>query len=326
MSLVAVDVGGTNVRFAMAGPDGLSAHHSMLCRDFPTLEAAFLAYQDRVDCQMSAASIAVAGPVLGAHVDVTNNHWRFGKRDLMQALRLDRLLVVNDFTAQALAQSDPTAHGNLPILNGPNLEGPTLADEGQEAAPLLVIGPGTGLGVAALVPSPVGPVPLEGEGGHVGFAPQDDMEADLLRRLQAETPHVSAEHFVSGSGLETLYRLLSGGGVMSAPEIGAAALAGDATARQAVHVMLGMLGTVMADAILTIGCWRGAVIAGGIVAQLHPLVADSPFATRLRHDGTMRHLLADLPVWLSFDPHAGLRGAAAAFENASLAPRMITAG
>ena len=316
MSLVAVDVGGTNVRFALAGADGLSAHYSMLCRDFPTLEAAFLAYQERIDQPVSAASVAVAGPVQGRHVTVTNNHWRFGKRELMQALRLDRLLVVNDFTAQALAQTDPAAHGNLPILAG----------HGQNEAPLLVIGPGTGLGVAALVPSPEGPVPLQGEGGHVGFAPQDDVEADLLNRMRAETPHVSAEHFVSGGGLETLYRLLSGGAVLAAPEIGAAALAGDGTARQAVHVMLGMLGTVMADAILTIGCWRGAVIAGGIVAQLHPLVADSPFAARLRHDGAMGHLLSDLPVWLSVDPHAGLRGAAAAFDNASLAPSVITSG
>ena len=315
MSLVAVDVGGTNVRFAMVGSDGLSAHHSMLCRDFPTLEAAFLAYQERIDQPLSAASIAVAGPVQAEHVIVTNNHWRFGKRELMQALRLDRLLVVNDFTAQALAQNDPTAHGNLPILDG----------TGQAQAPLLVIGPGTGLGVAALVPSPVGPVPLEGEGGHVGFAPQDDLELDLLRRMQTEAPHVSAEHFVSGGGLETLYRLLSGGAELPAPDIGAAALADDSTARQSVHVMLGILGTVMADAILTIGCWRGAVIAGGIVAQLHGLVADSPFAARLRHDGTMGHLLADLPVWLSVDPHAGLRGAAAAFDNASLASRVIAA-
>jgi len=313
MSLVAVDVGGTNVRFAIVGEDGLSAHHSMLCRDFPTLEAAFLAYQERVGRPLSAASIAVAGPVQGEHVAVTNNDWRFGKRQLMQALRLDRLLVVNDFTAQALAQSDPTAYGNLPLLEG----------AGQDDAPLLVIGPGTGLGVAALVPSPLGPVPLEGEGGHVGFAPQDDVEMDLLKRMSAEIPHVSAEHFVSGGGLETLYRLLSDGVVLPAPEIGAAALAGDATARRAVHVMLGILGTVMADAILTIGCWRGAVIAGGIVVQLQGLLADSPFAARLRHDGAMGHLLADLPVWLSVDPHAGLRGAAAAFDNASLASRMI---
>ena len=90
--------------------------------------------------------------------------------------------------------------------------------------------------------------------------------------------------------------------------------------------MLGMLGSVIADAVLTIGCWRGVVIAGGIVAQLRPLLEDSPFASRFRHDGVMGRLLADVPVWLCVDPHAGLRGAAEAFFTPSLQPRIITAG
>ena len=237
----------------------------------------------------------------------------FGKRELMASLGFDRLLVVNDFTAQALAQSDPTANGNLQILDGTS----------HGDAPLLVIGPGTGLGVAALVSSPGGLVTLEGEGGHVGFAPQDAIELDLLSRLWDERPHVSAEDFVSGSGLETVHRLLSGDR-LPAPEIGAAALAAEGPAREAVHRMLAILGTVMADAALSMGCWRGAVIAGGIVAQLRPLLDDSPFAARFRHQGKMGRLLADIPVWLSVDSRAGLRGAAAAFENASLQSRVLS--
>ncbi len=156
-------------------------------------------------------------------------------------------------------------------------------------------------------------------------APQDATELDLLRRLWGEQPHVSAEDFVSGSGLETVYRLLSGDR-LSAPDIGAAALAGEGPARDAVHRMLAILGTVMADAALSMGCWRGAVIAGGIVAQLSPLLDDSPFAARFRHQGKMGRLLSDIPVWLSVDPKAGLRGAAAAFENAGLRSRVLSAG
>lgn len=313
MALVAVDLGGTNVRFALAGDGGLTHHASLLCRDHPTLEDAFSSYLSTVDAQVTAASIAVAGPVQAPHVEVTNNGWRFGKRELMASLGFDRLLVVNDFTAQALAQSDPTANGNLQILDGTS----------HGDAPLLVIGPGTGLGVAALVSSPGGLVTLEGEGGHVGFAPQDDIELDLLSRLWDERPHVSAEDFVSGSGLETVHRLLSGDR-LPAPEIGAAALAAEGPAREAVHRMLAILGTVMADAALSMGCWRGAVIAGGIVAQLRPLLDDSPFAARFRHQGKMGRLLADIPVWLSVDSRAGLRGAAAAFENASLQSRVLS--
>ena len=89
--------------------------------------------------------------------------------------------------------------------------------------------------------------------------------------------------------------------------------------------MLGILGTVIADATLTMGCWRGVVIAGGIVAQLQELLAASPFADRFRHGGTMGRLLGDVPVWLSVDPHAGLRGAATAMETPALRHMVISA-
>ena len=315
MALVAVDVGGTNVRFAVAGASGLGGVRSMLCADYPSLAAAFAAYVGETGVTAKAASIAVAGPVQAPHVDVTNNHWHFSKAAMLVDARLERLLVVNDFTAQALAQTDPSAHGNLTVLAG----------NGPADAPLLVIGPGTGLGVSALVPAGDSYIPIEGEGGHVGMSPCSDAEMALLQARRREMGHVSAEDFVSGPGLETVYRLQTGE-VMSAPEIGAAAMAGEGPAREAATTMLGLLGTVIADAVLTMGCWRGVVIAGGIVAQLQPLLADSPFTERFRHSGTMRRLLADVPVWLSVDPHAGLRGAAAAIATPSLQARVITAG
>ena len=314
MALVAIDVGGTNVRFALAGPDGLSDMRSMRCEDFPSLAAALAAYKTETGVASIAASIAVAGPVQAPDVDVTNNHWHFSKAGLLAEAGLDKLLVVNDFTAQALAQADPTAHGNLPILGGASVE----------AAPLLVIGPGTGLGVSALVRAGDGFIPIEGEGGHVGMSPQSPDELALFAALRHEVGHVSAEHFVSGPGLETIYRLQNDN-QKTAPEIGAKALAADGPERDAALAMLGILGSVIADAVLTVGCWRGVVIAGGIVAQLHPILEDSPFASRFRHDGVMGRLLADVPVWLCVDPQAGLRGAAAAFVNSSFQARMITA-
>ena len=157
MALVAVDVGGTNVRFAVAGASGLGDIRSMQCADYPSLAAAFAAYLAGTGVTAKAASIAVAGPVQAAEVDVTNNHWQFSKAGLLAEAGLERLLVVNDFTAQALAQTDPSAHGNLQVLPG----------TGPADAPLLVIGPGTGLGVSALVPAGDGYVPIEGEGSSV---------------------------------------------------------------------------------------------------------------------------------------------------------------
>ena len=315
MALVAIDVGGTNVRFAIAGPDGLSEMRSKRCADFSSLGAALAAYKAETGITATAASIAVAGPVQAPDVDVTNNHWHFSKAGLLAEAGLERLLVVNDFTAQALAQADPTAHGNLPILEG----------VGIETAPLLVIGPGTGLGVSALVRAGDGFIPIEGEGGHVGMSPQSPEEMTLFAALRHEVGHVSAEHFVSGPGLETIYRLQNDS-VKTAPEIGAGALAAEGPERDAALAMLGILGSVIADAVLTVGCWRGVVIAGGIVAQLRPLLEGGPFASRFRHDGVMGRLLAEVPVWLCVDPQAGLRGAAAAFVTPAFQARIITAG
>lgn len=315
MALVAIDVGGTNVRLARASENGLSHIRSMLCADFPSLALALTAYLADTGLVASAASIAVAGPVQAPDVDVTNNHWQFSKAGLLADAGLEQLLVVNDFTAQALAQADPTAHGNLPVLGGGGVDG----------APLLVIGPGTGLGVSALVPAGDGFIPIEGEGGHVGMSPQSADELALFGALRHEVGHVSAEHFVSGPGLETIYRLQNDA-VKTAPEIGAGALAAEGPERDAALAMLGILGSVIADAVLTMGCWRGVVIAGGVVAQLRPILDESPFASRFRHDGVMGRLLADVPVWLCVDPHAGLRGAAAAFSTPALQARMITAG
>ena len=237
MALVAVDVGGTNVRFAVAGASGLGGVRSMLCADYPSLAAAFAAYAGETGVKADAASIAVAGPVQAPHVDVTNNHWQFSKAAMLVDARLERLLVVNDFTAQALAQTDPSAHGNLTVLPG----------TGPADVPLLVVGPGTGLGVSALVPAGDGYLPIEGEGGHVGMSPQSEAEMALLQARKVEVSHVSAEDFVSGPGLENVYRLQTGI-ELRAPEIGKAAVASDGPAREALLEVAALKTTLSAAA------------------------------------------------------------------------------
>ena len=264
-------------------------------------------------------AIAVAGPVNAETVDVTNNHWLFNKRDLLISLSLRRLLVINDFTAQALAQKNPRENGNVEILSG----------KSDENAPLLVIGPGTGLGVSALIPSVNGPIPIEGEGGHVSFSPRDDDERALDEFMRCHSAHVSAEHFVSGGGLENIHHFLAERAgqpaSLKAPEIGEIAISEDGLCRDAAMMLLGILGTVITDNVLTFGCWRGVVISGGIVPKLTPLIANSPFADRIRKTGLTKHLMEMIPVWMSVDPYAGLRGAEVALGNAYLAPRAIDA-
>ena len=324
MTFLVSDVGGTNVRFALAdGPSSpLTDIHSLKCADFAEIGDAFTAYLATLDADVAArveaVAIAVAAPVNARMVNVTNNHWCFDKPDLLAALPGNRLLVVNDFTAQALAQADPCAHGNVQLLAGTP----------DPKAPLLVIGPGTGLGVSALIPSADGFVPIEGEGGHISFAPRSDAERALDAFIRMESDYVSVEHFVSGAGLENIYRFLTStngeSGTLNAPEIGALAVSEDGIARAAAMMLLGILGTVIANNILTFGCWRGAVIAGGIVPKLAPLIEASPLAHRIRNIGSYTELMADIPVWLAPDPYAGLRGAQAGLVNAHLAPRSLT--
>ena len=316
MSLVAVDIGGTNVRFAVAGRDNaIECFTAMECADHASLADAFAAFADAHGVSATSICVAVAGPVAGDSVNITNSNWRFSQKALPDILGVERVLVINDFTAQAFAQTGVLAKSNIEVLGGNAIDG----------APLLVIGPGTGLGVSALVPVRDGVMAIEGEGGHVALSPVGDVEHALLRHLAAKASHVSAEQVVSGPGLEAVYGFLSRGGSMSAPRIGEAALAGERIARDCVHVMLGVLGTAMADAVLLMGCWRGAVIAGGITAHLAPLLASSPFAARFRRAGAMSHLLEEVPVWLCTDPMAGLAGAIAAFSSPQFQDRIITA-
>ena len=310
MSFIVIDVGGTNIRFGYAETEiaPLSEIKNLTCADFPSIEDAINAYfhtlPSNVISKITATCIAVAGPMMGDHVDVTNNHWQFSKSKLLTHLPGDDLLVINDFTAQALAQINPESTGNQPILQG----------NSRPDAPLLVIGPGTGLGVAALMPAHQNHAVIEGEGGHVYFTPRDDLEREIEAFLRKIHGFVSAEHVISGPGLEAIYQFLCHrDGVRhdndTAAQIGFAAMNNDLRARQAVLVLFNALATVMANNILTMGCWRGAVIAGGIIPRLVPLFQESQFKERFCSAGVMSDILEKIPVWLATDPLTGLHGA-----------------
>jgi len=324
MTIIAIDVGGTNARFGIAETDKepLTGIKNLICADFPRLEDAIDAYietsTDTPSLEIDAISIAVAAPVIGDNIDVTNNHWQFSKTALLEYLPINSLLVINDFTAQALAQTDPEATGNQLVL-----EGASRVD-----APLLVIGAGTGLGVATLIQTNNGYQVIEGEGGHVCSSPRDELEVELYAYLRKTRPYVSAEGVISGPGLERIYRFLCGRkGVnpscRDAAHIGAVALREKGLERQAALMLINALATVMVNNVLTMGCWRGAVIAGGVVPRLAGLIPESRFEERFREVGVMWNVLEDVPVWLATDTLIGLDGARKALANPSLAPRVI---
>ena len=324
MTIIAVDVGGTNVRFGIAETDKgpLTGIKNLICDDFPRIEDAINAYlktsTDTPSLEIDAICIAVAAPVKGDNIDVTNNHWQFSKTALLEYLPITSLLVINDFTAQALAQTNPEASSNQLIL-----EGASRVD-----APLLVIGAGTGLGVATLVPTNNGYQVIEGEGGHVCFSPRDELEGELYAYLRKTRPYVSAEEVISGPGLERIYRFLCGREGVNpscwhAAHIGSAALREKGLERQAALMLIDALATVVVNNVLTMGCWRGAVIAGGVVPRLARLIPESRFKERFLEVGVMSDALEDVPVWLATDTLVGLDGARKALANPNLASRVI---
>jgi len=326
MSRLVVDIGGTSVRIAHQRVDAaqtcdlaaLKDPEVLACADFATAGEALLHYCNQYRLDIELLGLAVAGPVTGAAVDITNNHWQFDAAALTAAIGARRYLLVNDFTAQALAQRDLLQGGPLPQKHRQILRG----GDGDPLTPLLVIGPGTGLGVAALVPAGEQVQIIEGEGGHVSYAPRNAAEQAVLADLAAEFGHVSAERIISGPGLEAVYYSQTGE-KRPAPDIGGLALAGDAAAVAAVSLMLQSLATVAANAVLSLGARAGVVIAGGIVPKLAGLLGDSGFFDRFDDHGRRRSYLETVPIYLSSDPLGGLRGMAAGFDNPYLAQRII---
>jgi len=309
------DIGGTNARFALqaqadadANGGGFADVEVLACGDYPTLDAALAAYLAGARARGMAvdglrhAAIAIATPVEGDLVAMTNHHWRFSTSALRSAFGLDTLLVVNDFAALAMA---------LPHLGDAGRErvGPACAVAPDR--PLGLIGPGTGLGVSALVPHAGRWIVLPGEGGHASFAPTTKEEIRILETLLEEHGHVSAERLLSGAGLEAIHRVLCGER-LAAAQISAQALDGSSGAcRDSVDVFCAVLGCVAGNVALTLGATGGMYIGGGIVPRLGRLFHASAFRSRFEAKGRLQPWLARVPTWVVTEPYPALRGAAA---------------
>ena len=321
MSQVVVDIGGTSIRLGWQSQkaDDIRDPVTYACRDFATPVEALRQYCDQNQLKADSVVLAVAAEISGPEVNITNNHWIFDAGELARELGANEYLLINDFTAQAFSNS-----ALLSTKPNINPQHHILLRKGLQAAgsPLLVTGPGTGLGVAALLPSSSGPMVIEGEGGHASFAPRDEGERNILAVLAAEFGHVSAERVVSGPGLETIYRIENDAG-LAAPEIGAGAVAGDSKCVKAVNLMLKSFATVAANAALSFGAGSGIVIAGGVVPRLRDLLDQSGFYERLEDHGRRSEFLTKLPIYLAIDKFGGLRGAAVASCSSQLQNRII---
>ena len=310
-----VDIGGTNARLALVAADSLQPEHekSVRCAEFDGLEQAVRRYlHDCGNPVVREAAFDVATGITGDFVRLTNGPWGFSIEQTRRNLGLDRLYVVNDFTALALA---------VPILHADELQqigGGTAVI----ATPIAVIGPGTGLGVSGLVPVGNGWVALQGEGGHAAFAPMSAREIGVLGWLQQRYDHVSTERVVSGMGLENLYQALCAlDGVEAQPlgpdKITAAALSGsDAQCAQAVEMFCAILGTAAANLVVTLGARAGCYIGGGIVPRLGAYFARSPFRARFETKGRFSGYVAAVPTYVIRAQAPALRGLATLFHVA----------
>lgn len=308
------DIGGTNARLALVPAGQVTPEQIAILpsRDYANLDAAIIDYLKQAGVERaSEACLAVASPVRGDQVRMTNSHWRFNISQLRKQFGWREFKVINDFTAMALGVLHVGQDELVKVCGGP----------GDPVRPKLVIGPGTGLGVSGLIPTHEGWTPLMSEGGHVDFAPTDDREMQILSILRARFGRVSAERILCGQGLLNLYQAHAeiGGTVapLDSPEkITAAAL--DATDSLAWHTLrhfCEILGRVAGNAALTLGALGGVYICGGIVPRFLDFFLESSFPAAFMDKGRMRPLMESTPVYIVTAPYTGLLGAAEALGN-----------
>ena len=317
--LVAVDIGGTHARFAIAtiaedGAISLDDPETLHTADHVSFQTAWEDYRERKGGHLpDAVSLAIAGRTSGDAIRFTNNPWVIRPALIKEKLGATRYTLVNDFAAvaHAVAQApdDQFLH-----LAGPDQP---LAAEGT----LSVLGPGTGLGVAHLWRDSSGYRVQATEGGHVDFAPLDQIEDAILARLRKRHMRVSVERVVSGPGIVEIYATLAaleGKPVaeMDDVSIWQAGMEGsDSLAAAAVDRFCLALGSVAGDFALAQGGFGGVVIAGGLGYRLREILPGSGFAERFRAKGRFADLMGTIPVKLITHPQPGLFGAAAAFAK-----------
>jgi len=303
------DIGATNVRFALLSNGVLGPIKWFTVGDFPRFTDAVNAFLDCQQASVREALLAVAGPVDNDRCVLTNCAWTIDAPELCAAFSFVRVHILNDFEATALS---------LPLMTPSDLY-PVGGGEAVLGAPMAVLGPGTGLGVACFVPGSQSSIVVASEGGHATMAAASDREDIILAYLRREFSHVSAERVVSGSGLENLYRAVIAIDGIEAPKRNAAEIANAAldgtcpTARAALDLFCAMLGTFAGNVALMFGARGGMFIAGGIAPRLTEYIARSEFRVRFEHKGRFRQYLASIPSSIIVHPAAtfiGLRSMA----------------
>jgi len=309
------DVGGTNARFALeVGPGRIESIEVLPCASYATLADAVRAYLASAAVAAVAggpirhAAIAIANPVVGDMVRMTNHHWEFSIEALRRELRFETFVVVNDFSALAMALPH-LADGDKQQVGGGSVRAGT---------PIGLVGAGTGLGVSGLIQGEHGGwTALCSEGGHVTFSPANETEVAILQFAWREFEHVSAERLLSGAGVELIYRALADhrgqpAEALDAPEISRRGLSGECPlCEEVLEAFCGMLGTVAGNLAVTLGAQGGIYIGGGIVPRLGARFGQSCFRQRFEQKGRFVQYLAQVPTYVITAEYPAFVGVAA---------------
>ena len=318
MEIVSVDIGGTHARFAIAtvaddGTISLGEPETLHTQDHASFQTAWEDFRDRRGGTLPPRiSMAIAGPVGGDVIRFTNNPWIIRPAMVKEKLGVEEYCIVNDFEAVAHAVArvgdDQFIH-----LTGPDKP---LAATGR----LSVLGPGTGLGVAHLYREADGTYRVSAtEGGHIDFAPLDQIDDAILARLRKRHNRVSVERVVAGPAISDIYQALAAMEGRPVPEEDDIAIwtrgqdGSDSLAAAAVDRFCMSLGSVAGDIALAQGGFGGVVIAGGLGYRIRATLLKSGFSERFKSKGRFQELMASIPVKLITHPQPGLFGAAAAF-------------
>lgn len=303
------DIGGTNTRFALAKdtvPE-LQSLRVVKTAGFATLCDAIQAYLQDVGTPIpDSACLAIAGPVQGDSVTMTNHPWHFSQAELQHQTGLRKLRLINDFEAVALSIPHLAASGLVKLGGGAPIT----------SKPKIVLGPGTGLGAALLIPTDSGFMAIPTEGGHAALGPDNELELDIFRWLLRQGKNITREQLLSGIGLETLHQAMCAlhnkcSQYQTAADIQGAAVAGqDEICEATLKLFCTLLGSAAADQAFSCGAQGGVYLAGGIVSRFIPFLKTSQFRERFEAQSVMKDYLKAVPTYVITAPNPGLLGAA----------------
>ncbi len=315
---IVADIGGTNARFGLVTENSQISNRFQIqfkqkypSSQFENLEHATRHYLDSLnDSKVKGACLAVAGPVVDDQVTLTNLDWHFSINKIKQSLGVPKLKVINDFSAYAFATQYITPKNLISINKGKKIDD----------CPMAIIGPGTGFGVAALVPQNNRWRVIPTEGGHITLAAKSPLQADVIRVLSNDISHVSVESVLSGPGLANLYRALAQVEGIKQESLQAAEISQQAKSDnqslsyRTLKLFCKWLGQSTGDLAIALGARGGVYLCGGILKKNTDFFLQSEFINGFLDKGLMHEYLSQMPIQLVTENDSALLGAAACFN------------